>query len=102
MPVLRKLIKVKEKGEYMFAGQRPGRHLSTRSVENVFSRALENSGIKKQATCHSLRHSFATHLLEDGTDIRYIQRLLGHRSLTTTQIYTAVTNQALRGIKSPL
>ena len=101
-PVLIKLVEAKEKGEYMFACQRLGRHLSTRSVENVFTRALENSGIKKQATCHSLRHSFATHLLEDGTDIRYIQRLLGHRSLTTTQIYTAVTNQALRGIKSPL
>ncbi|MEA3398709.1 MAG: tyrosine-type recombinase/integrase, partial [Patescibacteria group bacterium] len=101
-PALIKLVKAKEKGEYMFVGQRPGRHLSTRSVENVFSKALENADIKKQATCHSLRHSFATHLLEDGTDIRYIQRLLGHRSLTTTQIYTAVTNQALRDIKSPL
>ncbi|MAG44264.1 integrase [bacterium] len=100
--VLRKLVETKEKRQYLFSGQQTGRHLSTRSVEKVFSRALKNADIKKQATCHSLRHSFATHLLEDGVDIRYIQRLLGHQSLATTQIYTAVTNKALREIKSPL
>ena len=102
MPILRKLVEIKEKGEYMFDGQRPGCHFSTRSVENVFTQALKNSGIKKQATCHSLRHGFATHLLESGVDIRYIQQLLGHRSLVTTQIYTAVNNPALREIESPL
>jgi len=92
----------KKLGQYLFSGQKPDNHLSTRSVEKIFQRALAAVDIKKQATCHSLRHSFATHLLEDGTDIRYIQQLLGHRSLVTTQIYTRVTNKYLSQIKSPL
>lgn len=99
--VLRQLVDRKEVGQYMFFGQKPNTHLSTRSVEKVFSKALKNANIKKRATCHSLRHSFATHLLEDGTDIRYIQRLLGHSQLSTTEIYTKVTSQKLREIKSP-
>ena len=92
----------KKLGQYLFSRQKPDNHLSTRSVEKIFQRALAAVDIKKQATCHSLRHSFATHLLEDGTDIRYIQQLLGHRSLVTTQIYTRVTNKYLSQIKSPL
>jgi len=89
-------------GEYLFSGQRPGSYLSTRSVEKVFQKALKNAGIKKLATCHSLRHSFATHLLENGTDIRYIQELLGHRRLETTQLYTQVSSRKLKALKSPL
>jgi len=100
--VLRRSVETKELGEYLFSGQKQGRHLSTRSVENVFQRALENANIKKQATCHGLRHSFATHLLEAGTDIRYIQHLLGHRSLTTTQIYTKVSSEIINQVDSPL
>jgi site-specific recombinase XerD len=88
-------------GQYLFFGQKPGSSLSTRSAEKIFQRALAIAEIKKNATCHSLRHSFATHLLEDGIDIRYIQTLLGHKSLTTTQIYTQVTNRFLSQIKSP-
>jgi len=100
--ILRQLINKLEIGEYLFAGQKFKNCLSARSVEKVFSQSLVVAGIKKQATCHSLRHSFATHLLENGTDIRYIQKLLGHQSLKTTQIYTAVTTQALSEINSPL
>lgn len=102
IPDLAKLAETKEKGQYLFPGQKPNSHLSVRSAEKIFSRALANAGIKKSATCHSLRHSFATHLLESGTDIRYIQTLLGHKSLMTTQIYTKVSNKFLNQIKSPL
>ena len=64
--------------------------------------AVKAAGIEKRATCHTLRHSFATHLLLDGYDIRTVQELLGHANIRTTQIYTKVTNPALRKIKSPL
>ncbi len=79
-----------------------GEKLNTRTVQAVFKKALENSGIKKNASCHDLRHSFASHLLESGTDIRYIQLLLGHKNISTTTIYTRVSTPALKGIKSPL
>jgi integrase/recombinase XerD len=68
----------------------------------VFTAALRRSGIRKKATLHTLRHSFATHLLEHGTDARYIQALLGHNSSRTTEIYTHVTRKALDKIRSPL
>jgi len=87
--------------EYVFESERGGR-LSSRTAQVVFARALRLAQIKKPATFHSLRHSFATHLLENGVDVRYIQELLGHTSITTTQIYTKVTNPSLRKIKSPL
>jgi len=64
--------------------------------------AIKKSGLDKKATVHSLRHSFATHLLENGTDIRYIQQFLGHSSIKTTQIYTHLTKSAVNKIKSPL
>ncbi|MFA6393730.1 MAG: tyrosine-type recombinase/integrase [Patescibacteria group bacterium] len=76
--------------------------LTERSAQKVFSNALKKSGVKKHASCHCLRHSFATHLLENGTDIRYIQELLGHAKLETTQIYTKVAGNVLEKIKSPL
>jgi len=100
--VLQKQVSLKGAKEYLFSGQNPDTHLSIRSVEKFFHNALEKANVKKKATCHSLRHSFATHLLEDGVDIRYIQTLLGHSNVTTTQIYTKVSNKFLSQIKSPL
>jgi len=64
--------------------------------------AVIRAGITKSATIHSLRHSFATHLLEQGTDLRYIQKLLGHENITTTEIYTHITNKGLGKIDNPL
>jgi len=90
----------KDAKEYVFESQRGGK-LTTRTAGKIFENALSKTGIRKTATFHSLRHSFATHLLENGTDVRYVQSLLGHANITTTQIYTAVTNPAIRQIKSP-
>jgi len=87
---------------WLFPGAKAGRHLSTRTVQKVVTRAAKRAGIKKKVTPHVLRHSFATHLLEGGTDIRYIQELLGHSSTRTTQIYTHVTQRELGKIRSPL
>lgn len=86
---------------YLFEGQF-GDKYSPESVQSVFRRALAESGIKKHATVHTLRHSFATHLLERGTDLRYIQELLGHNSSKTTEIYTHITKKGFMKIVSPL
>lgn len=88
--------------EYLFCGVGDHSHLSQRSAQKVFEQALLVSGINKTATCHSLRHSFATHLLENGVDIRYIQKLLGHSNIKTTEQYTKVARNFLEHIKSPL
>ncbi|HNQ31786.1 MAG TPA: tyrosine-type recombinase/integrase [Candidatus Woesebacteria bacterium] len=98
---LRQMVAGKEKSNYVFASERGGK-LSTRTAQKVFENALKVSGIRKDATFHSLRHSFATHLLENGTDVRYVQELLGHQNIRTTQRYTQVTNPHLKNIKSPL
>ncbi len=87
--------------EYLFPSMRGG-HLHPRSMQLVFKRAMSSVGITKDATFHSLRHSFATHLIENGTNIRYVQALLGHSNIRTTQRYTQVTQPALRNIVSPL
>jgi site-specific recombinase XerD len=87
---------------WLFPGQPPEKHLSVRSAQHIFSRALSQAGIEKDATIHGLRHSFATHLLETGTDIRYIQTLLGHQSLKTTTRYTHVARRAVLNVQSPL
>ena len=89
-------------GPWIFPGADSGRHLSIRSAEKIFETALHKAAIKKTASVHSLRHSFATHLLESGVDIRYIQQLLGHANIRTTEIYTHISNKHLGNIVSPL
>ncbi|MDO8618215.1 MAG: tyrosine-type recombinase/integrase [Candidatus Uhrbacteria bacterium] len=98
---IQNLMAGKSGDDFVFASERGGR-LTERTAQKVFENALKKSRINKEATFHSLRHSFATHLLENGTDVRYVQELLGHANIRTTQIYTHVTNPAIRNIKSPL
>jgi integrase/recombinase XerD len=86
---------------YVFEGQWPGEMYSATSLEKVLKMACEKAGIVKPVTLHWLRHSYATHLLESGTDLRYIQELLGHKSSKTTEIYTHVTSSSLQNIRSP-
>jgi len=76
--------------------------LTPRNIQKIVKKAAYNAGINKRITPHKLRHSFATHLLEGGTDIRIIQELLGHANLQTTQIYTKVSQEQMRKVKSPL
>ncbi len=95
------LINLRDKDDYVFASERGGK-LTTRTAQIIFEKALAISGIGKDATFHSLRHSFATHLLENGVDVRYVQELLGHQNIRTTQIYTHMTNPGFKNIKSPL
>ena len=86
---------------WLFEGQTGGRY-SSESVYRVFKQALRNAGIRKDVGVHSLRHSYATHLHENGVDIRYIQELLGHRSTRTTEIYTHVSRRNLVAVRSPI
>ena len=87
--------------DFLFEGQRVGSRYSTTSVEKVFREACRVAGITKEITLHGLRHSYATHLLEAGTDLRYIQELLGHKSSKTTEIYTHVTEKSIQKIRTP-
>jgi site-specific recombinase XerD len=102
IPILKKQIALKKSTDYLFTGSNGKSHLTPESAEKVVKKAAELAGIAKRVSCHTLRHSFATHLLEAGTSIRYIQELLGHSKLETTQIYTKVANTNLQTIKSPL
>lgn len=88
--------------DWLFPGAAEGSHLSIRSAQAVFDRAVEAAGVQKDVSIHSLRHAFATHLLEDGVDLRYIQTLLGHKSVRTTEVYTHVTRMDVMNIRSPL
>ncbi|MDP3966083.1 MAG: tyrosine-type recombinase/integrase [archaeon] len=92
----------KKVGEvYLFSG-RNGKKMSERNLQKIVRNAGIKAEIKKEVHCHTLRHSFATHLLENGTDIRHIQVLLGHSDLSTTQIYAHVSNEEIKKIKSPI
>lgn len=98
---LRMMVHGKLGSDPVFPSEQGGR-LTTRTAQKIFEHALIQANINKPATFHSLRHSFATHLLENGVDIRYVQVLLGHNNIRTTQRYTQVTNPMLKSIRSPL
>jgi len=100
--LLREYWKAYRPRHWLFPGQIPGRPLTESSLQRTFGKAKEAAGITKHVTAHSLRHSFATHLLESGTNIRVIQRLLGHRSLRSTEIYTHVASNYVTETSSPL
>lgn len=102
LEILRLYVKDYRPKYWLFEGQQPNSHISERSIQHIFKQALAKAGINKNVGIHVMRHSFATHLLEGGTDIRYIQELLGHKSPKTTQIYTHVTDKRLANIRSPL
>lgn len=101
LEVLRDYYKQYKPTVYLFEGQKGGKYADT-SVRKVVDRAAKNAGVTEKVKPHTLRHSFATHLLEQGTDIRIIQRLLGHKSSKTTEIYTHVSNAHLSQINSPI
>lgn len=87
---------------FVFEGNNEGVKMTTRSIQKIISNSAGKAGINKNVTAHTLRHSFATALLENGTDIRYIQELLGHARLETTQIYTKVRRPSVMSIESPI
>ena len=98
---LRKYFLQYQPKEYLFEGTNGGKY-SARSVQAIVKQAAKRAGISKTVTPHILRHSFATHLIESGMDIRYVQEMLGHNSIKTTQIYTHITEVAKRNLQSPL
>lgn len=100
--VLREYFYAFKPKHWLFFGEKRDDHLSERAAQEIFKDAKKKAGILKPATFHTLRHSFATHLLEDGVDMRYIQELLGHGSIETTERYTHVTERGIQKVKSPL
>ncbi len=100
--LLKDYIKQYSPSTWLFEGQYAHSPITDRTIQHVFENALKKAGINRKLGIHSLRHSFATHLLENGTDIRYIQELLGHQSTKTTEIYTHVSSKAMMRIANPL
>jgi len=101
LSLLREYVKEYRPEEYLFEGQSGGKY-SAASIQALMRKHRKMCGIKKKVTPHSLRHSFATHLLDNGTDTRFIQELLGHKHISTTQIYTHVSSRTLKDVKSPV
>jgi integrase/recombinase XerD len=99
---LRPYLQIYRPTEFVFESDRPGKPLSVRTFQAVFQAAKAKAGLRKQGGIHALRHTFATHLLEQGTDLRYIQALLGHSSSRTTERYTRVMSTGLAKLRSPL
>lgn len=99
--LLRQYVKEYQPKEFLFEGQGGGQY-SASSIQALMRRHKKKCGITKKATPHTLRHSFATHLLDNGTDTRFIQELLGHKHISTTQIYTHVSSRTLKDVKSPI
>lgn len=100
--LLRAYYKLYQPEKYLFEGQIKGQPYNDRSLNMIFKQAVERCKIRSNASLHWLRHSYATHLLESGTDLRYIQELLGHNSSKTTEIYTHVSSKKISAIKSPI
>ncbi len=101
LELLRVYYKANRPKVYLFEGQTPGEMYDERSLQQVLKSALIKAKVAKPVSLHWLRHSYATHLLESGTDLRYIQELLGHKSSKTTEIYTHVSTREIQKIKSP-
>lgn len=101
IPLYHDYLKVFQPSKYLFEGQFNEKY-TTRSAQSVFKNAMKNAGIHKSVGIHGLRHSYATHLLEAGTDMVFIQKLLGHSHIKTTEIYAKVSNRILSQVKSPL
>ncbi len=99
---LKEYLSVYQPKFWLFEGQDKGEKITIRTVQKIFEHALQEAEIKKEAGIHCLRHSFATHLLEAGTDLRIIQELLGHESSKTTEIYTHVSTKTIKSVRSPL
>jgi site-specific recombinase XerD len=99
---LRGYWRMYEPTHWLFEGQNPARHLNVSSIQRAFKASKEKACIRRNVTVHSLRHSFATHLLEQGTDIHIVQRLLGHSSIKTTTIYLHLTKESVTKVESPL
>lgn len=102
LEILRLYYKRYHPTEWLFPGRNPSEPVSVSCVQRVFKTSVQLAGIKKKASVHTLRHSFATHLLESGTDLYYIQRLLGHKSASTTSVYLHIAGKDLGRIKSPI
>lgn len=99
--VLKKFIKGTDGNDYVFPSSRGG-HLHVQSLQQTVKRAVISSKIKKKASCHTMRHSFATHMIENGVNLRYVQECMGHENVNTTEGYTKVTSDSLGNIDSPM
>ena len=101
-PLLLKHCQTTRDKQWLFTSTQTGKRLTTQTISKIYYNACDKAKISRKGGIHSLRHSFATHLLENGTDLRYIQELLGHSSSKTTEIYTHVASHRIAKIRSPV